>query len=62
VEAAGGIFFLNMARLVAEHFRGFRPEMVFHGVHMTADVIRQVDVVVFPDDKYLTACQFPSER
>ena len=51
MESAGGIFFLNLASVVAEDFRGFRPEMASHRSDMAANVMRQIDVIVFPDDK-----------
>ena len=51
MEAACGVFFLNLPRVVAEHFRRFRPSVTLYRCDMTVDVMRQVDVVVFPDDE-----------
>ena len=39
VKAAGGVFFLDLASVVAEDFGRFEPEMAFHGRDMAADVM-----------------------
>ena len=57
VESTGGVFFLNLAGVVAENLRRFGPEMTVHGRDMAADVMGQVDVVIFPDDENLATCQ-----
>ena len=54
VEPTGGVFFLNLAGVVAEDLRRFGPKMTVHGRDMAADVMGQVDVVVFPNHQNLT--------
>lgn len=60
MKAAGGVFFLDLAGVIAEDFGGFGPDVSFHGGDMAADVVRQVDVVVLPDGENLATCE-PSE-
>ncbi len=51
VEAIGGVFLLQTSGVTAQHERWLRPQPPFHRSDVRADVVRQVDVVVLPDDK-----------
>ena len=57
MKSACGVYFLDLAGVVAKNLRRFGPEMTVHGRDMAADVMGQVDVVIFPDDENLATCQ-----
>ena len=57
MEPASGVCFPHFASVITQDLRWPGPEMPVHRSHMAADVMRQVDVIVLPDNQNLALRQ-----